>query len=49
MAHLAADAKVMARSGKVLVVVELAQDHDFTDVDGKRPRSMADDPSALEV
>ena len=37
---LAADAGVMRKSGQVLVAANLAQEYEFTDVDGKRPRPL---------
>jgi len=37
---LAADPDVMAKTGQVLVVAELAEEYGFTDVDGSRPRSL---------
>jgi dehydrogenase/reductase SDR family member 1 len=40
VAALAADPKVMERSGKVWVVAELAKEYGFTDVDGTRPPSL---------
>jgi dehydrogenase/reductase SDR family protein 1 len=40
--HLAADPEVMARSGQVLVVAELAREYGFTDVDGSQPQSLRD-------
>lgn len=40
VAHLAADPGVLDRSGQVLVAAELAEEYGFTDIDGKRPRSV---------
>lgn len=37
VAALAADPDVMQKSGQVLVAAALAEEYDFTDVDGKRP------------
>lgn len=37
VAALAGDANVMARSGKVLVVGDLAREYGFTDIDGRQP------------
>jgi NAD(P)-dependent dehydrogenase (short-subunit alcohol dehydrogenase family) len=37
VAALAADPNVMAKSGKVLTVGDLAREYDFTDVDGSQP------------
>ncbi|CAD7704120.1 unnamed protein product [Ostreobium quekettii] len=37
VAHLAADAGVMAKSGRTLTVGELAREYGFTDVDGRQP------------
>lgn len=41
VAMLAADAGVMARSGRVFGAHELALDYDFTDVDGRQPLPVA--------
>jgi NAD(P)-dependent dehydrogenase (short-subunit alcohol dehydrogenase family) len=38
IAALAADPKIMRKSGKVLIVAALAQEYGFTDIDGKQPR-----------
>lgn len=40
VAALAADPKVLERTGKRLIVAELAQAYDFVDIDGTRPRSL---------
>jgi dehydrogenase/reductase SDR family protein 1 len=40
VAALAADPKLMTKSGQALVVAELAEEYGFTDLDGTRPRSM---------
>jgi len=40
VAALAADPKLLGRSGQSLVVAELAAEYGFDDVDGKRPRSL---------
>lgn len=40
VAALAADPNIMRKSGQVLVAAEVAQEYDFTDIDGKQPRSM---------
>jgi len=40
VAALACDAKIMQRSGKVLVAASLAEELGFTDIDGKRPRPL---------
>ncbi|MCB9635853.1 MAG: SDR family NAD(P)-dependent oxidoreductase [Sandaracinus sp.] len=40
VAALARDAGVMAKSGKPLVVAELAVEYGFTDVDGSQPKSL---------
>jgi dehydrogenase/reductase SDR family member 1 len=40
IAALAADPKVIDRTGKVLVAAALAQEYDFTDIDGKSPRPL---------
>jgi NAD(P)-dependent dehydrogenase (short-subunit alcohol dehydrogenase family) len=40
VAALAADPEVMRKSGRVLVAAALAEEYDFTDVDGKRPRPL---------
>jgi dehydrogenase/reductase SDR family protein 1 len=37
IAHLAADPAVMARSGQILPVVQVAHDYGFADLDGVRP------------
>jgi hypothetical protein len=37
VAHLAADPKSIAKTGKVLYGGDLAQEYGFTDVDGKAP------------
>ena len=37
---LASDSKIMEKSGQVLVAAALAQEYDFTDVDGKQPRPL---------
>jgi NAD(P)-dependent dehydrogenase (short-subunit alcohol dehydrogenase family) len=38
VAALAADPKVMEKTGKVLVAAQLALEYGFTDIDGKQPR-----------
>jgi len=38
VAALAADPKVMEKSGKILIVAALAQEYGFTDIDGTRPK-----------
>ena len=38
---LANDKDVIAKTGRVLVVAELAKEYDFTDVDGTRPTAFA--------
>ena len=43
VAALATDARVMERSGRVLVAAKLAEEYGFTDVDGKRPRALTID------
>ncbi|HKE99550.1 MAG TPA: SDR family NAD(P)-dependent oxidoreductase [Actinomycetes bacterium] len=40
VAALAADPHVLARSGEVLLAAELADEYGFSDVDGRRPRSL---------
>jgi dehydrogenase/reductase SDR family protein 1 len=40
IAHLAVDPERMAKTGKTLVVAELAAEYGFTDVDGRLPRSL---------
>src|SRR5262245_9783080 len=40
VAALAADPDVARRTGSVLVAAALAQEYDFTDVDGRRPRPL---------
>jgi dehydrogenase/reductase SDR family member 1 len=40
VAALAADPRVIDRSGEILVAAELAEEYGFTDVDGTRPRSL---------
>ena len=40
IAALAADPKLMERSGQALIAASLAQDYGFTDVDGKTPRPL---------
>jgi len=44
VAALAADPNVMNRTGKVLIAAALAQEYEFTDIDGKvvRPLTPAD-------
>jgi dehydrogenase/reductase SDR family protein 1 len=37
---LAADLKVMEKTGRVIVAAELAKEYGFTDVDGKTPRPL---------
>jgi dehydrogenase/reductase SDR family member 1 len=39
-AALAADADVMAKSGRVLIAAACGEEYGFTDVDGKRPRCL---------
>ena len=39
-AALAADPNVISKTGEALVVAELAETYDFTDLDGKRPASL---------
>jgi NAD(P)-dependent dehydrogenase (short-subunit alcohol dehydrogenase family) len=43
VAHLAADANIMERSGQVLVAAQLGLDYGFTDIDGKQPRPVTVD------
>jgi NAD(P)-dependent dehydrogenase (short-subunit alcohol dehydrogenase family) len=40
VAALAADPRVMGKSGRALVAAELAREYGFTDVDGARPRPL---------
>jgi dehydrogenase/reductase SDR family protein 1 len=40
VAALAADAKLMEKTGRWLITAELAEEYGFSDVDGKQPRSM---------
>jgi dehydrogenase/reductase SDR family protein 1 len=40
VAALAADPNVVERTGQVLVAAELAEEYGFTDIDGRRPRSL---------
>jgi dehydrogenase/reductase SDR family protein 1 len=40
VAALAADPKRLEKSGRILVAAELAEEYGFTDIDGKRPRSI---------
>jgi len=40
VAALAADPKRMEKTGRALVVAELAEEYGFTDMDGSRPRSL---------
>lgn len=40
VAALAADPGIMSKTGQVLVAASLAQEYDFTDVDGRRPRPL---------
>ncbi len=40
VAALAADARIMDRTGQVLVAAALAQDYGFSDIDGKQPRPL---------
>lgn len=40
---LASDARVMNKSGKVLVAAALAEEYGFTDIDGTRPRALTRD------
>ena len=40
VAALANDPKVLTKTGQVLVAAELGDDYGFTDIDGKRPRSL---------
>ena len=37
VAALAADGNVMAKSGRILTVGDLAREYEFTDVDGSQP------------
>jgi NAD(P)-dependent dehydrogenase (short-subunit alcohol dehydrogenase family) len=41
VAALAADVDILARTGQTLVAAELGMEYDFSDIDGKRPRSVA--------
>lgn len=38
---LAADPRVIEKTGKVLIAASLAEEYGFTDIDGKRPRPLA--------
>jgi NAD(P)-dependent dehydrogenase (short-subunit alcohol dehydrogenase family) len=40
VAHLAADSKVIEKSGQVLLAAQLALEYSFTDIDGKQPRPL---------
>ena len=40
VAALAADPELLARTGRVWIVAELAESYGFTDVDGTRPPSL---------
>ena len=37
---LAADVRIMERTGTVAVAAQLANDYSFDDIDGKRPKSL---------
>ena len=41
VAALAADPHIMDKSGSVLLTAKLAEEYDFTDVDGRRPRPLS--------
>ena len=40
VAALAADPRVMEKTGKVLIAASLAEEYGFTDIDGKKPRPL---------
>jgi NAD(P)-dependent dehydrogenase (short-subunit alcohol dehydrogenase family) len=40
VAALAADPEIMDKSGRILVVAQIALDYGFTDIDGKQPRPL---------
>ena len=42
VAALAEDKKVIEKSGQVLIAAELAEEYNFTDIDGTQPRSLRD-------
>lgn len=42
VAALAADPKIMEKSGRVLITAELGQEYGFTDIDGSRPVNVRD-------
>ena len=48
VAHLAGDADVMQKSGKVMAVGDLAREYGFTDIDGKQPPAFRIDEEAGE-
>jgi NAD(P)-dependent dehydrogenase (short-subunit alcohol dehydrogenase family) len=48
VAHLAGDADVMQKSGKVMAVGDLAREYGFTDIDGKQPPAFRIDEDAGE-
>jgi hypothetical protein len=45
VAALAGDANVMSKSGQILYAAELGEEYGFTDIDGKRPKSIRADNS----
>jgi dehydrogenase/reductase SDR family protein 1 len=49
VAALAADPDVIAKTGQILLVSELATEYGFTDVDGKIPPPPSRDPAPLSV
>ena len=49
VAALAADPDVMAKTGQILLVSELAREYGFTDIDGKIPPPPSRDPAPLSV
>jgi dehydrogenase/reductase SDR family protein 1 len=38
---LAADTRIMEKSGRILVAAQLAEEYDFDDIDGKKPRPLS--------
>jgi dehydrogenase/reductase SDR family member 1 len=49
IAALAADPRVMQKTGQILLVSELAQEYGFTDVDGRVPPAPSRSPEPLSV
>ena len=41
ISHLASDADIIKKSGKIITTTEVAMEYDFTDIDGSAPKTFS--------